>query len=313
MGLSSLCSSSRTGIVACPWFNALWLALAILVPVGLCSGEEPGRSVHDDGVLRGKQGDVLFVTIPVHDQPDRVTGKFLQRTVTLFPFGEGVYAGLLGLDLDDRPGQHALTMDVVYPQRTERRRLSVTVLKATYPVQRLTLPSAMVDLDPQTLARVKDEAGVLRQAFDRVIPHPLWRDTFRAPVSGTRSGRFGSRRVINGQPKNPHSGEDIAAPEGAAVFVMNDGIVRLTMDHFFTGKGVIVDHGLGLFSMYFHLSRVDVEPGQTMTNGQMIGAVGSTGRATGPHLHWGVRLNGARVDPYSLLALDFGELERSPD
>lgn len=313
MAVSSLSSSIRTCIVSCPWFMALVVALTSLVPVGLCSGKEPGQAVDTGGALQGKQGAVLLVTIPVHDRPDRATGKFLQRTLTLFPFGEHLYAGLLGLDLDDRPGRHELTIDVVYPQRTERRRLSVTVLKATYPVQQLTLPSAMVDLDAATLARVKAEAGVIRQAFDGVVPHPLWRETFRAPVSGKSSGRFGSRRVINGQPKNPHSGEDIAAPEGTAVSVMNDGIVRLTMDHFFTGKGVIVDHGLGLFSMYFHLSRVDVEPGQTMTSGQVIGAVGSTGRATGPHLHWGVRLNGARVDPYSLLALDVGEPFRIPD
>ena len=87
------------------------------------------------------------------------------------------------------------------------------------------------------------------------------------------------------------------------MLAMNDGMVRLTADHFFSGKGVIVDHGLGLFSMYFHLSSVDVEHGQVVKKGQVIGKVGSTGRATGPHLHWGVRLNGSRVDPYSLLDL----------
>ena len=260
-----------------------------------------------EGALRGKQGEVLFVTIPVHDRPDRITGQFLQRTLTLFPFREQVYAGLLGLDLDDRPGRHELIIEVAYPQRTDWRRLSVTVIKEDYPVQRLTLPVDMVDLDKPTLVRVRNEARAIRQAFGSMVPHPLWKEAFRVPIAGTRSGRFGSRRVINGQPKKPHSGEDIAAPEGTAVLVMNDGIVRLTMDYFFTGKGVIVDHGLGLFSMYFHLSRVDVERGQTITKGQVIGNVGSTGRATGPHLHWGVRLNGSRVDPYSLLTPIFGE------
>ncbi len=307
MDSSSFCSSSRTDIAIGSWRIALVVALASLLSVSLCFGEGAGLSVGADGALRGKQGEVLFVTIPVHDRPDRISGKFLQRTLTLFPFGERMYAGLLGLDIDDRPGRHDLTLEVVYPQRTERRRLSVTVLKEDYPVQRLTLPSSMVDLDTKTLVRVKAEADVIRRAFGSVVPHPLWKEVFRVPVAGKPSGRFGSRRVMNGQPKRPHSGEDIAAPEGEAVSVMNDGIVRLTMDHFFTGKGVIVDHGLGLFSMYFHLSRVDVEQGQTITKGRVIGAVGSTGRATGPHLHWGVRLNGARVDPYSLLTLPFGE------
>ncbi len=313
MELSSVYSSSRAGIVIGPWRIALVAALAILLPVNLFSGEDPVRSMGAEGSVRGQQGEVLLVTIPVHDRPDRITGKFLQRELTLFPFRKQVYAGLLGLDIDDRPGRHELTIEIRYPQRTERRRLSVTVLKEHYPVQRLTLPVDMVDLDKPTLVRVQDEAREIRRAFGSVVPHPLWKEAFRVPVAGTRSGRFGSRRVINGQPKKPHSGEDIAAPEGAAVSVMNDGIVRLTMDHFFTGKGVIVDHGLGLFSMYFHLSRVDVEQGQTITNGQVIGNVGSTGRATGPHLHWGVRLNGARVDPYSLLTPTFGEPFRLTD
>ncbi len=300
-------ASSSKRIVAGTWRLALVAALALPSPVGLVSGEGPGRSVDAGGALRGKQGEALFVTIAVSGRPKRVTGEFAQRTLTLFPNGEQAYAGLLGLDLDDRPGRHDLTIEVVYPQRTERRRLSVTVLKEDYPVQRLTLPSAMVDLDADTLARVKAESVALRRAFESVVPHPLWKERFRAPVPGTRSGRFGSRRVLNGQPKQPHSGEDIAAPEGTTVSVMNDGIVRLTMDHFFTGKGVVVDHGLGLFSMYFHLSRVDVAQGQAVTQGRTIGTVGSTGRATGPHLHWGVRLNGARVDPYSLLRLAFDE------
>ena len=116
-------------------------------------------------------------------------------------------------------------------------------------------------------------------------------------------GAFGRRRVINGRPRNPHSGEDIAAPTGANVLATNDGIVRLTVDHFFSGKGIFVDHGLGLHSMYFHLSEISVVEGQFVRRGEVIGQVGASGRATGPHLHWGIRLNGARVDPYSLTTL----------
>ncbi len=301
----------RPRLAAGPLLVALVTAPASVSLVAPVAGENPARSVDAGETLRGTQGDVLLVTIPVRDKPDRVTGKFLQRTLTLFPFRNGTYAGLLGLDLDDPAGRHDLIVTAVYPRRTDRHRLSVTVGKADYSVQRLTLPSAMVDLDAPTLMRVRAEAGALRRAFGSVLPNPLWRDAFRAPVAGTRSGRFGSRRVINGQSKKPHSGEDIAAPEGTPVSVMNDGIVRLTMDHFFTGNGVVVDHGLGLFSMYFHLSRVDVTQGQTVTGGQVLGAVGATGRATGPHLHWGVRLNGARVDPYALLPLPFGEASAS--
>lgn len=110
---------------------------------------------------------------------------------------------------------------------------------------------------------------------------------------------------MNGQPRNPHNGEDIGAPLGTDVAVTNDGVVRLTVDHVFSGRGVFVDHGLGFYSMYFHLSEVLVKDGDLVKAGQVIGKVGATGRATGPHLHWGVKLNGARVNPYALLDLPF--------
>ncbi len=294
--------SSR--VIVRPWLVALVLVLASMFPVSLLFEEGPQSSVGADGQVSGKQGNVVLVTISVKDRPDRVTGQFLQRTLTFFPLKEQTYAGLLGLDMQDRPGRYELTIDVVYPQRTERRSLTVLVMKEEYPEQRLTLPSKMVDLDKKTLARVKTESKAVHEAFGSFVPHPLWKGRFVEPVRGKISGRFGSRRVINGQPRKPHSGEDIAALKGTPVVAMNDGIVRLTADHFFSGKGVIVDHGVGLFSMYFHLSSVDVEHGQVVKKGQVIGKVGSTGRATGPHLHWGVRLNGSRVDPYSLLAVN---------
>ena len=297
----------HANVVTRPWLVALVLVLASVCQPPPSRGEGPQYSVGADGQVSGKQGEVLLVTVPVRDRPDRVEGRFLERTLTFFPFKEQVYAGLLGLDMQDRPGRHELTIEVVYPQRTERRSLSVLVMKEEYPVQRLTLPSQMVDLDRKTLARVETESNAVHRAFAGFVPHPLWKGRFREPVHGEISGRFGSRRVINGQPRKPHSGEDIAAPEGTPVLAMNDGMVRLTADHFFSGKGVIVDHGLGLFSMYFHLSSVDVEQDQVVKKGQVIGKVGSTGRATGPHLHWGVRLNGSRVDPYSLLHLTVDE------
>jgi murein DD-endopeptidase MepM/ murein hydrolase activator NlpD len=120
------------------------------------------------------------------------------------------------------------------------------------------------------------------------------------PTEGSVQYTFGRRRVINGQPRNPHTGEDISAPQGAPVAAINYGTVRLVADQFFSGKSVVIDHGLGLYSMYFHLSEIAVRVGDLVAKSQVIGAVGATGRASGPHLHWGVRLNGARVNPLSL-------------
>jgi murein DD-endopeptidase MepM/ murein hydrolase activator NlpD len=187
----------------------------------------------------------------------------------------------------------------------ERRRFSynVLVIKQKYPVQHLTLPKDKVELDEEHLARVKLEQEQVHTALQILSPKRLWSEGFVRPVEGPTTGAFGRARVINGELRNPHNGEDIAAPLGADVVAMNDGTVCLTVDHFFSGKGVFLDHGLGLYSMYFHLSEISVETGQSVKRGQVIGKVGASGRASGPHLHWAVRLNGARIDPLSLLTV----------
>jgi murein DD-endopeptidase MepM/ murein hydrolase activator NlpD len=155
---------------------------------------------------------------------------------------------------------------------------------------------------------VKAEQKQVRRVLGLTSDERFWGGRFVEPVHGVIAGAFGRKRLINGQPRSPHSGEDISAPMGAEVVATNDGVVRSVVNHFFSGKGVFVDHGFGLHSMYFHLSETLVEQGQPVQRGQVIGKVGASGRATGPHLHWGIRLNGARVDPYSLvkLSLDGG-------
>lgn len=261
--------------------------------------DKPGR----DGQLSGKQGDVLWIEVPVHEHPSQLTGSFLGREVRFFPLSQKSYGALLGIDMSDKPGSHEFAIAIQSPAQTKKLSYTVLVTKVDFPEQHLTLPKDQVDLDHETLVRVKAEQQQLTTAFEFVGPHPLWEGAFLEPTPGTISGRFGSRRIINGQPRNPHSGEDIAAPGGTRVGAMNTGMVRLVIDHFFTGKGVILDHGVGLYSMYFHLSETSVNEGQLVKKGQTIGKVGSTGRATGPHLHWGVRLNGSRINPYSLTNL----------
>ncbi|HJU04080.1 MAG TPA: M23 family metallopeptidase, partial [Nitrospiraceae bacterium] len=174
--------------------------------------------------------------------------------------------------------------------------------------QRLTLPKDKVDLDEESVTRVKSEQEQVKIALEKSADERFWSGNFIQPVQGPTTGAFGRLRVINGQSRNPHNGEDIAAPLGADVLAMNDGVVSLTVDHFFSGKGVFLDHGLGLQSMYFHLSEVTVQDGEAVKRGQVIGKVGASGRASGPHLHWGVRLNGARVDPLALIKLSFARL-----
>ncbi len=279
---------------------------ASVFPVDLQPGtqREPRGT---DGQFSGKQGQVLLVPIATERAPAAVTGRFLGRRILFYQRpGSGVpgeYLGLLGIDMQDPPGTHELIVDVHSPPEDVRLSYNVVVVDKHFPVQKLTLPKDKVELDKRALIRVKAEQRQVRRVLGLVSQEPRWAKSFIVPVGGVTSGAFGRRRVINGQPRSPHSGEDIAAPMGANVLATNDGIVRLTVDHFFSGKGIFVDHGLGLHSMYFHLSEISVVEGQLVRRGEVIGQVGASGRATGPHLHWGIRLNGARVDPYSLTTL----------
>lgn len=261
-----------------------------------------------DGQLSGKQGQVLLVTVPANGRATEVVGQFLGRRVPFFPDAVSSYVGLLGIDMQDAPGTHELAVEVRHPEGPRRLSYNVLVMKEKYPLQHLTLPKGMVDLNEENLVRVKAEREQVRTVLDAVSRDRFWHGRFIEPVSGQVTGAFGRVRIINGQSRSPHNGEDITAPFGTAVVAANDGIARLTVDHFFSGKAVYVDHGLGLHSMYFHLSEVTVQDGEAVTRGQVIGRVGESGRATGPHLHWAVRLNGARVDPYSLVKLPLDSL-----
>ena len=262
-----------------------------------------------DGQYSGKQGQVLVVTVKGEVRATEVTGTFLDRTIPFFrefrPGEPAGYVGLVGIDMQDDPGTHELVVEVKQGEQTKQLSFNVLVSKEKFTVEHLTLPKDKVDLDKKAVARWKTEQMQVKLALTENSRLKLWHSNFVEPVNGKRTGIFGSVRIMNGKPRNPHNGEDIGAPMGADVVATNDGIVRITVDHIFSGRGVFLDHGLGFYSMYFHLSEIVVKDGDLITAGQIIGKVGATGRATGPHLHWGVKLNGARVNPYALLNLPF--------
>jgi murein DD-endopeptidase MepM/ murein hydrolase activator NlpD len=262
-----------------------------------------------DGSYSGKQGQIIVVKVPTDDAAARVQGKFLGRSISFFPDTRleepKGFVGLLGIDLQDEPGTHELAVEMNTADQRRTVTYRVTIVKEKFHVEHLKLPKDKVDLDDKAVARWKAEQEQVKTALATDSQTKLWQTDFVEPVNGKRTGIFGSVRIMNGQARNPHNGEDISAPLGTDVLAMNDGVVRLTVDHFFSGQGIFVDHGLGFYSMYFHLSEVLVKDGDRVKAGQLIGKVGATGRATGPHLHWGVKLNGARVNPYALLDLPF--------
>lgn len=185
---------------------------------------------------------------------------------------------------------------------------SVTVAAQTYPEQHLTLTQTQyVNPDPEQLARFEREAAEQKQAYRQFTPprggEARW-PTFRWPLTGHLSSPFGLRRFFNEEPRAPHLGVDIAGSAGMIAVAPADGVVALTGDYFFNGRTVIIDHGQGLYSMLCHFQKVLVMPGQVLKAGDAVGEVGSTGRATAPHLHWTVSLNDARIDPRWLFPAD---------
>ena len=237
-----------------------------------------------------------------------VEGAVAGRPVVFFAYGDG-RAALVGLDLEQKPGSLPWTVAVAEPDAEPRTAHGVVdVQRHDYPVQRLTLPEKMVNLDPETERRAGEEAERLRILYRTISGERLWHGRFTHPLGARAPGtNFGSRRIINGQPRMPHGGADYAAPEGTPVVAANTGRVALVAEFFFPGRLVAIDHGLGLYTLYFHLARTSVTDGERVERGQPIGTVGATGRATGPHLHFGVQVGPARVDPASLLALGLTE------
>jgi hypothetical protein len=249
-------------------------------------------------------GDLAWVL--VKDVPDTATveGSVDGRPLTFFPYAGG-HVALFGIDLDMKPGAHAWRVGVVETGREPRSSQgTVKVVRRDFHVERLTVPSTMVDLDPETERRAVAEGKQLATLYRTITPERMWRGRFTNPIGTTAPGKgFGARRIINGQPRSPHSGTDWAAPTGTPVVAVNAGKVALVAEFFFPGRLVIVDHGLGLYTAYFHLDSIVVAEGDRVQRGQTLGTVGATGRATGPHLHFGAQVAGARVDPTTLLGL----------
>lgn len=250
-------------------------------------------------------GDVSLVV--VQGIPDGATleGSVAGRPLVFFPYAGGA-AALAGIDFETRPGRYEWKIAVVNgadPPLVLRGR--VAVKGRQFPVERLTLPEGMVELDEETTRRADAEQARLKTLYATVTGERLWRGRFTAPVASPKppSG-FGARRVINGRPRSPHGGLDYAADRGTPVVAANAGRVVLVGDFFFPGRLVVIDHGLGVHTAYFHLDRVTVAEQDLVDQGQPIGEVGSTGRATGPHLHFSASIGSARIDPAALLRLN---------
>jgi len=241
--------------------------------------------------VRRVTGGIAQIEIP-RDACVPVT-KLQGRSVAVVR-DEQRWIAIVGIPLDVAPGEHKISVD------TGKRKLDVPFLvsEKSYRTQHLTIKDQKkVTPDPKDLERIAEETKRSDIALSRFteLPSPVLQ--LVAPIEGNRSDSYGSRRFFNGQPRKPHSGMDIAAPKGTPIISPAAGVVVEVGDFFFNGNTVFIDHGAGLITMYCHLDRIDVKVGDQLQTGDRIGTVGATGRVTGPHLHWGVSLNRAMVDP----------------
>ena len=280
----------------------------VVAALGLLFAAEASMAADKAAVIwepsKPRIGDVAWILVKDVPEIATVEGSVDGKPLTFFPYAGG-HAALFGIDLETKPGTHAWRVGVVEPGRGPRSAQgSMKIARRDFHVERLTLPGTMVDLDPETERRAVAESKQLATLYRTITPERLWRGKFTSPVGTTTAGSgFGARRIINGQPRSPHSGSDYSAPRGTPVVAVNAGQVALVAEFFFPGRLVILDHGLGLHTAYFHLDTIAVAEGERVERGQTLGTVGATGRATGPHLHFGAQVVGARIDPTTLLGL----------
>ena len=207
---------------------------------------------------------------------------------------------LVGLHISTEPGEYELQLKGADGSQSHR----FQVIAKQYPEEHLTIANQRLVNPPESdLARIREETARQLAQYRRFTARPLDLSPFVLPVTGRVSSVFGHRRVLNGQPRNPHSGLDLAAHTGTPIHAPAPGAVVLTGELFFNGKTVFLDHGQGLVTMYCHMNAFSVAEGDEVERGQMIGEVGATGRVTGAHLHWSVSLNGNRVDPMRVMAI----------
>jgi len=290
------------------------IALALLGALSLAVSTTDARSAEIFACSRGieltlstrepAQGEV--VVMGVEGEPTAtLTGSWSGRKLLFWRDGEGRRFTLIGVDLHTTPGAYPLTLDArLASGESVGCSTDLTVRDGGFPVQRLTVENQYVELSAEDLARSRRETNQLLRIFRTTTETPLWEGEFQLPLEGAKaSGSFGKRRILNDQPRSPHSGEDFSAPAGTPVRAPQRGRVVLASDLFFTGNTLVMDHGLGLYTFYAHLSSMAVEVDAMVDAGELIGKVGATGRVTGPHLHWAARLNDTRVHPLDLLAI----------
>jgi murein DD-endopeptidase MepM/ murein hydrolase activator NlpD len=279
-------------------FSILWPALM------LAEKQDAGiRFIHRERSLQ--PGEVVLIQAESSRPLRRMAIAAFGREFPTFIEDHGLKGtGLLGIDLDTMPGVYPIELKGMdFSGGTIISEDTLTVAGKNFPTRRLTVEGKYVSPPAELLSRIEEERKKVNAIFDSISPERFWRGSFSLPVPGIVLSAFGKRSVYNGQPRSPHTGVDFRGPTGTPVRTPNAGRVMLAANLYYSGNTVIIDHGLGLYSYFGHMSSLSVKEGDPVRIRDVIGKIGATGVVTGPHLHWTVRLARTRVDPLSLVAV----------
>jgi murein DD-endopeptidase MepM/ murein hydrolase activator NlpD len=256
------------------------------------------------------QGTLLIAEVRSPDALSGVAGKWIDRDISFWqatgatvPKGVSVWRALLGVDLEQAAGDYKFN---VTGKASDGKPIScdasLAVRAGKFPTEHLKVAPNFVEPNPEQAAKAAEDQKTLRAIYATVTPEKLWTGAFRIPLDGVKTGgNFGKRRVLNGKSNSPHSGVDLPSPTGTPVHAAQSGRVVLAEELYFAGNTVVIDHGFGVYTLYGHFSEIDAKVGDEVKVGDVIGKVGATGRVTGPHLHWGLEVDRARVNAMEIV------------
>ncbi|MGB2626249.1 MAG: M23 family metallopeptidase [Candidatus Acidiferrum sp.] len=292
----------------CLLFAAITVAVTLL-PAGSASAQNvkkcpEGISLKLNSAIP-PQGSLLVVEVVGTKDLPEIKSEWNAREVQLWSESNGnkVLHGLIGVDLETRPGGYEWT--VSWKNDGGDRvtcGVSISVRAGKFPTENLKVEKQFVEPDPEQQKRAEEDSKKMKAIYDTVTPERIWDGAFHLPLKEvTTGGNFGRRRVLNGQARSPHAGVDFPAMKGTPVFAAQRGRVVLAEELYYSGNTIVLDHGYGIYTLYAHLSEIDVKTGDLVASSAEIGKVGATGRVTGPHLHWGLTVQHARVNAMGIV------------
>jgi len=289
----------------CRIFRMIFLFLSCTV-LAAAQQHSPSKSPvsFTPAIVEAGSPELIVITVP---RATSVEGEWLGRKLEFFAIGQK-WIALAGVDVEAEPGSSTAHITASTDKGTLDLSRNIEIHAAHYRTGKLTVAPKFVEPGPEEQKEIAADSALKASVFASTATQPLWHGSFRVPVQSPSTDSFGTRRMFNGKLASIHKGMDFHAATGTVVRASNSGVVVLAQHLYYEGNCVIIDHGLGLYTISMHFSRIDVHGGQHVEAGDRLGLSGATGRVTGPHLHWAVRWQNAYLDPAKLLKLNLSQI-----